>query len=196
MSRERGIKRYEPMGYLLVMSTMAMSGTMVFVLYKFARNVINKTITAPVIDESQWAGAGVLILGVMLMVLAQHFFRKQKLDSFRAVFGISFFVLLFFLVLQTANILFSKAKATASPEELGRYYFSFITGLYMLFLLVGLVGHAVILGRIYRRISYVESFIFSVNPPNILNLKLLIRYMIFITVLWLSIIIFVKSYAA
>ena len=184
------------MGFLLVMSMVAMSGTMVFTLYKFARNVINKTIIPPVIDASQWAGVAVLIVGILTMVLAQYFFKKQKFDTFRALFGMSFFILLFFLVLQTGNVLFARAKATASPEELGRYYFSFITGLYMLFLLVGLVGHAIILGSVYNRISYVESFIFSVNPPNILNLKLLIRYMVFITVLWLSIIIFVKSYAA
>jgi cytochrome c oxidase subunit 3 len=193
---ESRIKRFEPMGFLLVLGMITISVAMGFTLYKFRVNLANGTIVAPPIDQVEWNGVTLLVVGVVLHGLAVYFFKIQKLNLFRTFYGVSFFVILFFFILLSSYLFYLRPTHSSGPEVLGEYYFSYIIAFYMLFLLLGLVGHGLILSRIYNRVSYVDSFIFSVNPPNILNIKLSISYMFFMLVLWVSIVIFINNYAA
>jgi len=193
MADEKGIKRYEPFGFLLVLGMFSMLGVMLFALYKFRRSLRAGLIAAPELGAPVYAALVLLVLAFISLALAYRFFRHQQFPAFRALLAGSFGGVLLFVVLQVAGL--PLQKAAADPVLQGRYYLAFLSGVHLLFVLTGLVATAVLLARVYRTPEYVESFIFSVNPPNILNMKLLVRYMGFVTALWVVVIIFLGGHA-
>ena len=193
MADEREIKRYEPLGFLLALGLFSMLSVMAYALYKLHRNLLTGQVAAPEPGGRVYAGAVLLLLAFGFLVLGSRFFRAQEFPAFRTCLGASFAGSVLFVVFQVAGI--PLRGAGADPVQLGYYYLAFLSGVQMLFVLIGLVGTAVLLARAYRAQAYVESFIFSVNPPNILNLKLLLRYMGFVTILWVGVIVFLKIHA-
>lgn len=193
MDDEKGMKRYEPFGFLLVMGMISMLGVMLYTLYKFRQNLQAGILTAPDLGGRVYAGGGVLIAAFILLLLGFRLFRRQQFAAFRACLAGSFAGGVLFVVLQVISL--PVEKVMADPEQQGQYYLGFLSGIHLLFVLAGVVATGVLLGRAYRRQEYVEAFIFSVNPPNILNLKLLVRYMGFVTGLWMAVIIFLGGYA-
>lgn len=194
MGDEKEIKRYEPYGFLLALGMFSMLAVMLFALYKFRRNLRAGVITAPDLGFPVYTALSLLVLAFISLALGFRFFRRQQFPAFRACLAGSFAGTLLFVVWQVAGL--PLGKVTADPVQQGQYYLAFLSGVHLLFVLTGLVANAVLLARAYRTKAYVESFIFSVNPPNILNMKLLVRYMGFVTVLWAVVIIFLGGYAA
>lgn len=194
MGDEKEIKRYEPYGFLLVLGMFSMLGVMLFALYKFRQNLKAGVLSPPELGPLVYGGLGVLVLAFIFLVLSYRFFRHQQFAAFRACLAGSFGAGMIFVVLQVVS--FPMQKAAADTVQQGYYYLAFLSGIHLLFVLAGVVANGVWLARAYRKQEYVETFIFSVNPPNILTMKLLVRYMAFVTVLWAAVIIFLGGHAA
>jgi cytochrome c oxidase subunit 3 len=71
-----------------------------------------------------------------------------------------------------------------------------LTGLHIVHIIGGLVFMAVLLFKSYKNKSYVDSFIYSVNPPNQLRLKLMTTYWHFVDALWLYLFLFLLYHQA
>lgn len=195
MGEEKPVKRFEPINFMLVSGMLAILFAIVYSLYKYHRNIKNGTIIPASIGWYHWLVLGIGVAGILCLIFSFRYSDKQAFLKFRTYFAASFFVfLLFFLLMITAFPIW-KVRADITAVELGYYYYGYISGYYSLFLLAGLVGQGVILSRVFRSISYIDSFIYSVNPPNILNMKLLVRYMIFVVALWALILFVLKIYA-
>lgn len=194
MDDEKEIKRYEPYGFLLALGMFSMLGVMLFALYKFRRNLRAGGIVAPELGLSVYAGLAVLVLAFIFLALGFRFFRHQRFAGFRACLAGAFSGSVIFVVLGVVSL--PVQQVSADPVQQGYYYLAFLSGVHLLFVLTGLVANAILLARAYRAQAYVEAFIFSVNPPNILNMKLLVRYMGFVTLLWAVVILFLRAHAA
>lgn len=194
MGDEKGIKRYEPYGFLLVMGMLCILGVMLFALFKFRQNLRAGIISAPEPGPWIYAGLVLLILTFAFLALGFRFFRHQRFPAFRTCLAVSFGGGVLFVVVQVMSL--PMQKVTADPAQQGYYFLAFLSAVHLLFVLTGVVATGMLLARAYRRQEYVEAFIFSVNPPNILNMKLLVRYMGFVTVLWAAVIFFLRGYAA
>jgi cytochrome c oxidase subunit III len=48
----------------------------------------------------------------------------------------------------------------------------------------------------FQRMEYVDSFVYSVNPPNQLKVKLISIYWHFIDILWVAIFLFLLYHAS
>lgn len=196
MINEKHIKRYEPLGYLLALGIVCIFLVFAYAIFKFHFNLINGDIASPEITPPQLTNLGILISGSLILLVSHQFFNRQRFNTFRTLFAISFFLFLFFVVVQVAGVPLKKVNANISKKELGSYYFGFLMGLHLLFIMVGLIAQALMLGRIYTKITYVDTFIFSVNPPNILNLRLLVQYFVAVGFIWAGLIFYLLYYAA
>lgn len=194
MSDEKEIKRYEPYGFLLVLGMVSMLGVMLYSLYKFRQNLRAGLIAAPEPGPLVYTAAGVLVLAFVFLVLSARFSRLQRFAAGRFCLGASFACSVFFVVLQV--MVLPVQRAVPDPVQQGNYFLAFLIAVHLLFALAGLVATGLMLARVFRNQQYVEAFIFSVNPPNILNMKLLIRYMGFVTVLWVAVILFLAGHVA
>lgn len=65
-----------------------------------------------------------------------------------------------------------------------------ISGVHLLHILIGLVLLTIMLVEAMRRRPYVDSFVYSVNPPNKLKIKLIALYWHFVDLLWIGLFIF------
>lgn len=192
MSEENKVKRFEPFNFMLVSGMIAISFAVIYSLFKYYSNVVAGVIIPPAIFWYHWMVLGTAVVGLIFFSFAMVLFRTQLFVRFRTSFSVSFFIFLFYLLLLLTNFPVWRISPEITAEELGHYYYGYIAGYYSLFLLFGLVWQGLLLSKIFKRLSYIESFIFSVNPPNILNLKLLYRYMIFVVFLWGLILLFLK----
>jgi cytochrome c oxidase subunit 3 len=82
-----------------------------------------------------------------------------------------------------------EAGITLSRSPAGSFVY-LLSGLHMLHILGGLIFLVVIFIESLRRTSYVDSFVYSVNPPNQLKIKLATMYWHFVDILWLCIFLF------
>lgn len=194
MDDDRGIKRYEPLGFLLFLGMFSMLAVMGYALYKFSRNLASGQVVAPDPGAGSYLALAVLVLAFSALALASRFFLHQRFSAFRACLAVSFGASVLFVVLQVAGL--PVGVSGEDPVQRGYYYLAFLSGVHLLFVLTGLVATALLLAQAYRSTAYVESFIFSVNPPNILNMKLVVRYWGFVTLLWVLVIVFVKAHVA
>ncbi len=114
-----------------------------------------------------------------IAIQTEQFVRYRWLISITFLLGVGFVLTqwLGWASLQSAGIFLNSNPAGA--------YLYLISGLHVLHLLGGMLflGYAVIEALRYRK--YVESFIYSVNPPNQLRLKLITRYWHFVDILWI-----------
>jgi cytochrome c oxidase subunit 3 len=65
-----------------------------------------------------------------------------------------------------------------------------ITGVHLLHILGGLFLLVITLVNAVRRTTYVDAFVYSVNPPNQLKLKLVTVYWHFVDALWVYLFLF------
>jgi cytochrome c oxidase subunit 3 len=65
-----------------------------------------------------------------------------------------------------------------------------ISGIHLLHILIGLIFLVIALAEAMRRRPYVDSFVYSVNPPNRLKLKLITLYWHFVDILWIGLFAF------
>jgi cytochrome c oxidase subunit 3 len=70
-----------------------------------------------------------------------------------------------------------------------------LSGLHILHTFGGIVGLSLTVAKVFRNKSYVDSFVYSVNPPNQLNFKLIYIYWHFLDILWLLIFLFLLYHA-
>ena len=195
MDKEKIIKRYEPLNFMLISGLIAISFAMIFSIYKYFRHVISGSIIPPSPSWIHWASVLLALGGAVLLNVSRKFSTQQKFKTFRQVLGASYFLFLLFMILLAPGFPLKRVEVGITAEALGYYYFGYIIGYYLLFLLIGLVAQTIILSQVFQNISYIDSFIFSVNPPDILNLKLLSRYMSFVSGLWILILITLQIYA-
>lgn len=86
------------------------------------------------------------------------------------------------LVMQSRGILMDKSLAGA--------FLYVISGLHVVHILGGLVFLLIAWVEAIRYRKYVDSFIYSVNPPNQLRLRLTTKYWHFVDILWLILFVF------
>ena len=71
-----------------------------------------------------------------------------------------------------------------SAIRTSRGFIIIISGLHILHIVVGLIFLIKIFIESLKRLSYVESFVYSVNPPNQLKVNLIVFYWHFVDILW------------
>ncbi len=183
MGDEKKIKRYEPWGFLLVLGIISMSISFIYAFYKI--HIHSRMDGAPVapMDLLRMLRTLILTLSFVSFGGARQYILKQEFPKVKPLLTLSFFLLLLYILLPLAY------RITPDISQ-------FIILLHLLYSLLALVALGGLIAQIFRKTNYVDTYIFSVNPPNVLKLKLLWYYFLFICLSWWIILILLSSYAA
>lgn len=196
MQNESQIKRYEPLFFLLLLGVFSISVVTGSTLYRFYSQMQEELISPPEV-QAHWA------LGFLLMIawttslwISRKLSSKQRYETSRMFLSASFafalgvvFVQVFFLPRPI------ELHATEGTNS-GLLYVTFMFYVYTIFVLLGVVAHGVAIAKNFKKVSYVDSFIFHVNPPNVLHSKMLMVYILSTTALWGVVLSFLYFYAA
>jgi cytochrome c oxidase subunit 3 len=112
-------------------------------------------------------------------------FKTERFKHYRVCLGLTFVLGIIFTVTQAVAWLelFDMVEAVTSRSSLSFIYL--ITGLHFLHILGGLAFLGILLTEALRNSSYIDSFVYSVNGPNVIRIKLLSIFWHFIGALWL-----------
>lgn len=112
-------------------------------------------------------------------------FRTERFKHYRICLGLTFLLGLFFVITQAVGWieLFELTSDIANKSSLSFVYL--ITGLHFIHILGGLAFLGILLTEAIRNSTYIDAFVYSVNGPNLLRIKLLSIYWHFIGGLWL-----------
>ena len=183
-------KRREPFRFMvwLGIASSVLLFTVVLVVYIIRRSA------------SDWTDVklpNVFLLSTIAIVLssltlhnANQAFRHERFDSYRSNMGTTLVLGTLFILLQGwgwRQMIRSGIGLTGNPS--GSFVY-IISGIHLLHILIGLIFILIALAEALRRRPYVDSFVYSVNPPNQLKIRLITLYWHFVDVLWIVLFIF------
>jgi cytochrome c oxidase subunit 3 len=102
---------------------------------------------------------------------------------------------LFFIVLQGFGWKTLLSSGITMRNNTGGMFIYILSGLHIFHTLGGLIALASANTDAFQRMEYVDSYVYSVNPPNQLKIKLISIYWHFIDILWIAIFLFLLYHA-
>lgn len=136
------------------------------------------------------ASTGVMMVSSLTLHIANLAFRHERFPQYRIYLGTTLFLGVFFVVLQVLGWRELKLKGVYLQTNPSSSFLFILSGLHLLHILIGLAFLGIAFAEAMRRLSYVDAFVYSVNPPNRLKIKLFVLYWHFVDVLWLYVFVF------
>ncbi len=183
-------KRREPFRFMV---WLGIASSVLFFTILLATYIIRRT-------ASDWADVKlpmVFLISTIAIVLssltlhnANVAFRHERFGNYRMNMATTLALGTLFIMLQAwgwRQMLRSGVELAKNPS--GDFVY-IISGIHLLHILIGLILLAVVLVEALRRRPYIDSFVYSVNPPNLLKIKLITLYWHFVDVLWIVLFVF------
>lgn len=188
-------RRREPFTFMLYLAIFGSSLLFLFILLVFLRKEwVNQDIQVPLLPIF-WVSTGLIVLSSFLLQDVRQSFRQEQFLRYRRgliivnALGVGFMAtqlygwkLLFDLQITMAN-------------DTGGSFLYILSGLHVVHTAGGLIALAIALRDAYRHRQYIDSFVYSVNPPNQLRLKLISIYWHFVDLLWVFLFLFLAFHA-
>jgi cytochrome c oxidase subunit 3 len=136
-----------------------------------------------------WWSTAVIICSSLSLQMALHFLRKDKFIAYKWLTGGTLFLGIIFICTQLVGWHQVVVKGISLASPAGAFLFM-LSGLHILHIVGGLVFLFMAFLNVLKRPRYVDAFVYSVNPPNQLKLRLVSMYWHFVDVLWLYLFLF------
>ena len=183
-------KRREPFRFMvwLGIASSVMLFTVVLVVYIIRRSASDWTDVK--LPNVFLISTIAIVLSSLTLHNANQAFRHERFDSYRSNMGTTLVLGTLFILLQGWGwwqMIRSGIGLTGNPS--GSFVY-IISGIHLLHILIGLIFIVIALAEALRRRPYIDSFVYSVNPPNQLKIRLITLYWHFVDVLWIVLFIF------
>ena len=132
----------------------------------------------------------VIMLSSLTLRNATLAFRHDRFENYRTNLATTVGLGILFMILQSwgwRQMIMAGVEMKDNPSGAFVYI---ISGIHLLHILIGIIFLGTVLAEALRRRPYVDSFVYSVNPPNRLKLKLISLYWHFVDVLWIGLFLF------
>jgi cytochrome c oxidase subunit III len=186
VNENRLTKRREPFNFMLWLGIAAsvLVFTILLTIYIMRKSAGVYWTDVP-LPQLFWVSTFAIVVSSLTLHLANHCFRTDRYPQFRMYIGATLMLGVLFVILQFWGWrqLIEAGISTVNNPSVGFIYL--FSGLHILHILIGIAALTWAVFQSFKNSSYVDSFVFSVNPPNQLKIKLLTIYWHFVDVLWL-----------
>lgn len=132
----------------------------------------------------------VILLSSFTLNNAIQAFRHERFNNYRTNLGTTLVLGTMFMILQGWGWRqMIRAGVTLEDNPAGSFIY-IISGIHLLHIFIGVIFLAIMLAEALRRRPYIDSFVYSVNPPNRLKIRLITLYWHFVDILWIGLFIF------
>ncbi len=180
-------KRREPFGFMLWLSVLGSTllFATIFAVYwiRVDQNVSNFIILPDVF----WLSTLVVLFSSITLHEANLAFKQERFFHFRVFIGATFSLGIVFMGLQVSGWYAISPGWAYLTNNMAVGLVYLLTSLHLIHILIGVVYLGLLFRKSIQNRSYVDSFVYSVNPPNRLKIKLITRYWHFVDALWLVI---------
>lgn len=188
-------KRREPFTFMMYLAIFGSSLLFLFILFVFLKKEFdNQNIRVPLLPIF-WVSTLFILASSASISWANRVFRNQKFQSYRISISITLLLGFLFLAAQLLGWqqLFD-ANITMANDTGGSFIY-ILSGLHIAHTAGGVIALIVAVVDAWRNRKYVDSFVYAVNPPNQLRLKLISIYWHFVDILWLILFLFLAYHA-
>jgi cytochrome c oxidase subunit III len=178
-------KRREPIQFLL---WLGITGSVLVFTVLVAIYMLRKTtpnwVNVP-LPSLFLISTAVIVVSSFTLHFANKSFRNDQFLRYRVLMGSTLGLGVLFIVLQLLGWqqLISGGVSMSNNPSAGFIYV--ISGLHILHILGGVVALSWAVVESLKNYTYIDAFVYSVNPPNQLKIKLISLYWHFVDVLWL-----------
>lgn len=189
-------KRREPFQFMLILGMVGSGLLFFFILFVFIlKEIKNQQVSVP-LPVAFWFSTFFIVFSSFTLNEATKAFKNDNFSRYRLGVSATYVASLLFLGTQLWgwNALFLRGITLANHT--GGSFVYILSGLHILHTLGGVIALSFALRDALRHRTYIDSFVYSVNPPNQLRLKLIAIYWHFIDVLWLVLFLFLLYHAS
>lgn len=141
-----------------------------------------------------WASTLAIVLSSMTLYVAKINFKEEKFAAYRTYAGATLFLGICFVVLQIMGGFDLFALNHRGQYRSSRGFVYLISAVHVLHIVFGIAFLIKLFIEALRRTSYLESFVYAVNPPNQRRIAMMIYYWHFVDILWLVLFAFMLTY--
>lgn len=182
-------KRREPFAFMLAT---AITGIVLIFLALSLFYVLRKSGTdwvsfkMPVIF---WWSTGIIIISSITLQQANKFFKLNHFTAYKWLSGITLFLGCVFIATQLIGWQQMAGNGIGMKNPSGAFLY-ILSGLHILHIAFGLIFLLSAFLNVVKRPEYIDAFVYSVNPPTQLRLKLVAIYWHFVDALWVYLFLF------
>ena len=180
-------KRREPLGFMLWLGVIGSSllFTTIFIVYLVRIHNENGHFVA--LPDMFWLSTLVILFSSITLHEANLAFLQERFLHYRVFLGATLTLGITFMLLQVIGWLEIIEGGAFMAENNSVGFIYLLTGLHLIHIFGGVMYLSVLFRKAVINRTYVDSFVYSVNPPNRLRLKLMTRYWHFVDALWLAV---------
>lgn len=183
-------KRREPLNFMLWLGILSsvLIFTVILVIYVIRK--VGPTWQDTPLPGVFWLSTGVIILSSVSLHEAKGAFYKERFALYRTYLSITIFLGMIFMGMQGYGWLQMTEAGDVLAGNPSASFVYVLTGLHVAHILGGLVFMGYLLREAAKNRTYVDSFVYSVNAPNQLKVKLMTTYWHFVDALWIYLFLF------
>lgn len=132
-----------------------------------------------------WVSSFAILLSSFTFHRAIHSLKAELFFSFRLLLGVTMILGFVFVILQLFGWRELLLSGIYLQKSLPAAYLYLISGLHILHIIGGLFFLISLFFDTLKHTSYVDAFVYSVNPPNQLRIRLIAKYWHFVDILWI-----------
>lgn len=179
------LKRHEPFQFMLWLgvagSMLLFTALIAIYVVKQAGQIVK---SAPLPTEFLISTA-MILLSSLTLHLANIAFRVERFERYRYLMATTILLGVGFILLQFMGWKQLIEQGAAINSNNANAFIYILSGLHILHILGGIIAVSYAFVQSLKNLSYIDSFVYSVNPPNQLKIKLITRYWHFVDVLWI-----------
>jgi cytochrome c oxidase subunit 3 len=137
-----------------------------------------------------WVSTLLIMISSLTLQLSNSYFKQDQFLKYRIFMGTTLALGITFVMMQFLGWYELLSIGTTANARTSRGFIYMLSGLHILHILVGIFFLIKIFVEAIKRLSYLESFVYSVNPPNQLKINLIIFYWHFVDLLWVVLFLF------
>lgn len=190
-------KRREPFEFMLYL---AMAGSIILFLlvmfvfiYKESFNQVN--IQVPM-QRIFWASTWVILFSSATLHWANKAFIEERFRSYRLNISLTLIAGITFIILQFLGWKTLYSNNISVQNNTGGMFIIILSGLHIVHTIGGIVALIFANRDAFRNLNYIDSFVYSVNPPNQLKIRLISIYWHFVDILWIVLFLFLLYHAS
>jgi cytochrome c oxidase subunit 3 len=161
-----------------------------FILLAYLARQGGKGWTDVTLPRVFWASTAIMVLSSFTLHAANRAMRHERFLHYRLLLSTTFMLGLLFVAMQLLGWQSMIDEDIRLSKNAAGAFIYLISGLHLVHVTGGLIALGVLLVEALRRRSYVDSFVYSVNPPKQLQFRLTALYWHFVDVLWLGLFLF------
>jgi len=137
-----------------------------------------------------WISTGLILASSLTLRLANLAFVNDKFSRYKWLMAATLGLGILFMITQIAGWRTMVQDGIVMNKSTAGAFLYIISGLHLIHVLGGIIFLSILLIQALKRTTYIDSFIYSVNPPNQLRLRLVTQYWHYVDILWMLLFVF------